>query len=71
MANTYSTGTGPKCPHCFKEQDSLGSDYWAEKAGSGTRECEDCGKTYEFSVDYTTHYRAKPASPNRTNGEKP
>lgn len=58
-SQTYSTDTGPICPHCGHENNSAGSDYWAEKEGSGTAECDNCEKPFAFEVDYTTHYYAK------------
>lgn len=58
MADTYSTNTGPICPHCGTENDSAGNDYWAEEQGSGTTECVECEKKFFFVVDFTTHYYA-------------
>lgn len=58
MKKTYSTGTGPICPYCGHENQSQGSDYWAEEMGEGTVDCDECTTPYSFSVDYTTHYYA-------------
>lgn len=58
MSDTSSTGEGPICPYCGHENSSAGNDYWAEQAGSGEADCDACGKTYAFEVDYTTHYYA-------------
>lgn len=59
MKETYSTGEGPICPYCGHENSSAGNDYWAEKAVNGEHDCDNCGKPFAFSVDYTTHYYAK------------
>ncbi len=55
---TTSTGEGPICPTCLTENASAGNDYWAEQAGSGQHDCDNCGVPFSFEVDYTTHYYA-------------
>ena len=57
---TDSTGNGPICPYCGAENDSTGSDYWAETQGDGDTDCDTCGRTFRFEVDYTTHYYGFP-----------
>ena len=56
MSDTYSTDSGPICPYCNTENDSVGSDYWAEVAVEGETECVECDNIFRFLVDYTTHY---------------
>lgn len=57
--DTYSTDLGPICPYCQTENNSAGQDYWAEQQGEGQVECSECERTFQFSVDYTTHYYAE------------
>lgn len=58
MSDTCSTDEGPICPYCGHENASVGNDYWAEQLGSGNADCDECGREYEFYVDYTTYYFA-------------
>jgi transcription elongation factor Elf1 len=58
MSRTHSTSEGPICPYCGSENASAGNDYWAEQAGSGEHDCDNCGMPFHFEVDFATHYYA-------------
>ncbi len=58
MSKTSSTGEGPICPYCGKENSSAGNDYWAEKAESGYHDCDHCEMAFFFEMDFTIHYYA-------------
>jgi transcription elongation factor Elf1 len=58
MSRTHSSCEGPICPYCGSENSSAGNDYWAEQAGSGEHDCDNCGMPFHFEVDFATHYYA-------------
>lgn len=48
------------CPFCGYEV----GDSWEIKSDSGERECDECGKEYQWSRDITVEYQSDPITSN-------